>query len=49
MKCWASSLGDCSADQSREHYISRALWKDGKVTIKGFDWLGGQEMTLSPR
>ena len=40
--CYAAALADCSADISREHYISHALLKllsiDGKVTIDGFPW-----------
>lgn len=46
IKCWAAQLGNCSATQSREHYISRALWPGGSVTIKGFDWLEGQTKTI---
>jgi hypothetical protein len=40
--CYAAALADCSADISREHYVSYALLKlvsiDGKVTIDGFPW-----------
>lgn len=40
--CYAAALADCSADLSREHYISSALLKrlsiDGKVTVDGFPW-----------
>ncbi len=46
VNCWASELGNCSAKQSREHYISKALWPNGTVTIRGFEWLGGQTKTI---
>ncbi len=40
--CYAAALADCSADISREHYVSHALLKllsiDGKVTIDGSPW-----------
>lgn len=40
--CYAAALADCSADISREHYVSHGLLKllsiDGKVTIDGFPW-----------
>jgi hypothetical protein len=46
MNCWASELGGCSNKQSREHYISEGLWKNRHVTIRGFNWLDGQEKTI---
>src|SRR5271169_5801022 len=40
--CYARGLADCSADISREHYISHALLTllsvEGRVTIDGFPW-----------
>jgi len=46
VRCWASVLGDCSDVQSREHYLSRALWLGEGITIKGFDWLHGETKTV---
>jgi hypothetical protein len=40
--CYAGALADCSADISREHYVSHALLRrlsiEGRVTIDGFPW-----------
>jgi len=40
--CYAAALADCSADISREHYVSHALLRllniEGKVTVDGFPW-----------
>jgi hypothetical protein len=40
--CYAAGLADCSADISREHYISHGLLRllsiDGRITIDGFPW-----------
>jgi hypothetical protein len=46
MKCWAKSLGKCSSIQSGEHYISKTLWKTGKVIVEGFSWLKGEKKEL---
>lgn len=37
-KCWASILGNCSEDMSREHLISKSLFKDTVVTVEGLAW-----------
>jgi hypothetical protein len=40
--CYAYALADCSANISREHYVSHALLRqlsiEGRVTIDGFPW-----------
>src|SRR5271163_1432409 len=40
--CYAAALADCSADISREHYISHGLLRllsiEGRVTVDGFSW-----------
>ncbi|MBI3781927.1 MAG: SEC-C domain-containing protein [Deltaproteobacteria bacterium] len=40
--CYAAALADCSADLSREHFISRGVLKElsdgGTVRIDGFPW-----------
>jgi len=46
MKCWASILGDCSKGQSREHYLTKALY-GGNVKARGLPWVkGGEEIEL---
>jgi hypothetical protein len=49
IKCWASSLGNCSDVQSGEHYVTRGLFKGKTVIANGFDWLNGgtKEIGLS--
>lgn len=44
--CWAHSLGNCAGGISREHYVSKSLFPDGKVTIAGFKWLNGEHKTF---
>lgn len=46
MKCWASILGDCDGKQSKEHYMSRGLWKGRTVRVKGFSWLSGTDKEI---
>lgn len=36
--CWAASLGGCSDKRSREHLVSRALFKTSVVEVEGFAW-----------
>jgi hypothetical protein len=38
VECWASSLGDCAAGISGEHYISRGIFEAKSVTVKGLPW-----------
>ncbi|KAF0249507.1 MAG: hypothetical protein FD167_1091 [bacterium] len=45
-KCWAKSLGDCDRGLSLEHFVSKNLFPDGKVTVAGFNWLKGEHKTL---
>jgi len=35
VKCWAKTLGGCCNIQSREHYLSKALWEGNEITVKG--------------
>jgi len=50
--CYASGLADCSADISREHYISHALLRllsvEGRVTIDGFPWQNAAAVSSVP-
>jgi len=37
-QCWASSLGDCEGLISHEHLISKCLFPDGDINVRGFAW-----------
>jgi hypothetical protein len=39
-------LGDCSDTQSREHYISKGLFGEGSVKLKGLPWCKTEEVTI---
>lgn len=36
--CWAHELGDCSDTQSREHYVSKGLFRSKAVLVRGLPW-----------
>lgn len=38
IQCWAKSLGDCSQQQSGEHYVTAALFKTPTIKVRGFSW-----------
>lgn len=38
MVCWASGLGGCSDEGSREHLVSKGLFMNGEVMVQGFPW-----------
>lgn len=38
MNCWASVIGDCSEDGSREHLVSKALFESSTIRVQGFPW-----------
>ena len=37
-QCWASVLGDCGDEISKEHLVSAALWETRTINAKGFPW-----------
>lgn len=37
-ECWAASLGGCSPESSREHYISAGLWDAPALDVIGLPW-----------
>lgn len=37
-RCWAKSNGDCSGGISGEHIISKGLFKNNNILVKGFAW-----------
>jgi len=45
VRCWAAFRGDCSKHQSKEHYVSKGLFKDS-ITIKGLPWCKDDETTI---
>jgi hypothetical protein len=49
-RCYAYSLGDCSPEMSREHYISYGVLKliGNSLEISGFPWLQGEIKKLPP-
>lgn len=36
--CWASCLGDCAEGMSDEHLVSKCLFPDPNINVKGFPW-----------
>lgn len=36
--CWANYRCDCARKMSSEHLISKNLFPDNKIRVKGFDW-----------
>lgn len=36
--CWASEIGLCAGGLSREHLISKAVLKQDRLLIQGYDW-----------
>ena len=44
--CWASSLGDCSAQISREHTVSASLFLEDKITVHGFHWCADKPVEI---
>lgn len=37
-RCWAEALGDCAGPITGEHVVSRAVFTEDHVTVKGFRW-----------
>ena len=37
-QCWASILGDCGDEISKEHLVSASLWETRSIYAKGFPW-----------
>jgi hypothetical protein len=44
--CWASCLGDCSADHSREHILTKSTIPGPQISVEGFPFQRGQTITL---
>jgi len=46
-KCWASSLGDCEGKITREHLISKGLFLDDTIIVKGYSWCKDETIKVS--
>jgi|SRR5581483_6814647 len=46
IQCWAKSLGDCSPQQSREHYISASLFEGPTIKVQGFSWCVDKQIEI---
>jgi hypothetical protein len=44
--CWAASIGNCNGGISREHVVSKALFKSPTVSVDGFPWCKGKTLTI---
>lgn len=44
--CWASELGSCAGGLSREHVISKAVLKQDRIFIQGYDWCLDKEVEV---
>ena len=47
MKCWASSVSECCSTQSREHYITKGLFKGKMLYVNNAPFLGGGSKQVS--
>jgi hypothetical protein len=48
-KCYARSIGNCSNQLSKEHYISKGVLEliGCKIEVSGFSWLKGKKNQLT--
>jgi len=44
--CWAESIGNCNGGISREHIVSKSLFKSPAVSVEGFPWCKGAARTV---
>ncbi len=47
-KCWATALGDCGSEKSREHYVSANILGKGPLNVRGMKWCRGEYKKISP-
>jgi hypothetical protein len=40
--CWAAPLGGCGGGISREHLVSKCVFPDQSIFVKGLDWCLGE-------
>ena len=45
--CWASSLGDCGEEPSKEHFVSAAVFDSDQIDVVGFEWCKDTPKTVS--
>ncbi len=36
--CWAAPLGNCGGGISHEHYVSKSVFPDQSIFVRGLDW-----------
>jgi hypothetical protein len=44
--CWAASIGNCDGGISREHVVSKGLFKSPTISVHGFPWCKGKTHTV---
>jgi|SRR5579872_1434305 len=44
--CWASNLGRCSKEDSREHIVTESTLRGPQINIRGLPFLQGRTVTL---
>ena len=37
-ECWAAPLGGCGGGISREHLVSKCVFPDQSIFVRGLDW-----------
>jgi len=47
MKCWASSVSECCATQSREHYLTKGLFSGKMLYVEGMPFLNGEKREIA--
>jgi hypothetical protein len=45
-KCWANVLGQCSGSITKEHLITKALYKSKSIHVDGTPWLNGPSVEI---
>lgn len=46
LKCWAHGVGGCEGKISAEHIISKSLFKEKNIAVKGFSWCQENYVTV---
>ncbi len=47
MKCWANKYSPCNGKLSREHYISKSIFEQQFIYVKGLSWCKNEEKKIS--
>ena len=46
-KCWANKYSPCNGKLSREHYISKSIFEQQFIYVKGLNWCKDEEKKIS--